>query len=152
MFTGSTTSAMPDKEPAPEVTDKTILDKAGECLWWVINYFQHEHHKMENRRHPPDRGPDPDFNSGLQDLENLRKVIKEELRGHESHVNWGIQGPSEPEDTKRNGVVDVLLKTIASITVLAIVAAVSFLYGRVWDHETRISHLEGREAPSARSP
>src|ERR1700675_4111400 len=100
MFTGSTTSGLGTKEPEPEVTEKTVLDKAGECLWWVINYFQHEHHKMKNRRHPPDRGPDPDFNSGLQDLENLRKVIKEELRGHESHVNWGIQGPSEPEDTK----------------------------------------------------
>lgn len=70
MFTtGSATSADTDKEPRPEVTEKSILDKAGECLWWVINYFQSEHHKAEARRFDPGPQHEPDFGERLRRIE-----------------------------------------------------------------------------------
>jgi hypothetical protein len=64
----------------PEVTQETILDKAGECLWWVINYFQHEHHEMEARRYQDGSG-DADYTRRLRKLEGQIAEIDREQHG-----------------------------------------------------------------------
>lgn len=121
----------------------------GASIWFRIHGLLDRFQQMFNRRHSGHRGPDPDYNAGLDDLENIRKVIREELREREPTVNWGNQGsPPEPRRHHRSIIWDVVIKLV----LWGLTAAVGFAYGRLWDHEHRISVLEGREAPSVRSP
>jgi hypothetical protein len=99
LFTGSTTAAESDTGPAPQGTEKSILDKAGECLWWVTSYFQRDHRERENRRFDPGPTYQPDYEDRLRRLEgNIRDTEPSFRMGdyHEGGGNkwekWGMPG------------------------------------------------------------
>lgn len=96
MFTtGSATSSTATQDQGPEVTEKSILDKAGECLWWVINYFQSEHHRAESRRYRDPREQDPDYGRRLRELEGQIAEIDREQHGFRMNGNYNEGGGKE---------------------------------------------------------
>ena len=70
MSTGSITTEEADLQrgKTPEIEGATI--------WFRIHGLLERMQQMLTRRHSGDRGPDPDYASGLQDLENLEKLIR----------------------------------------------------------------------------
>jgi|SRR5271154_1663608 len=128
------------REPEPPEAVQGTLRR------WVRSAIE----AMETKRHPPARGPDPDYDSGLRDLEDIRKIIKEELSGHTSHVYYGNHHEPPRRDPEKE-TRKVAWEVFGKIVLWAITAAVAFAYGRLWDHEHRISVIEG-EIPHVRSP
>ena len=48
----------------------------GVTIWFRIHGLLERMQQMLTRRHSSDRGPDPDYAAGLEDLENLEKLIR----------------------------------------------------------------------------
>lgn len=86
---GGAASATEPEEPRPEVTEKSILDRAAECLWWVTNYFQRDHHEMEARRYRDPREMDPDYEARLRRLEGGIRDNEPNLRMGDYHEGGG---------------------------------------------------------------
>jgi hypothetical protein len=134
MFTGSTSTL-----PAEPEAEKTLLQKSAEMLWRAANLF--ERHQNESRRHGPlDPGHqhEPDFGQRIRETEG-------------DYTNWGNDNRMPPE-TLESKLIAVLIKAVVSLFMLGLTGWVGFVSGRVWDHEHRISVLEGKEVPNARSP
>lgn len=148
MFTGSTTSGPIPQEERPEVTKvgvaKLLFVFTGLYERWR-NEMQEAYEKLsallETRRHRPlDPGPqhEPDFEERIREAEG-------------SYTNWGNDNRGLPPKGRR----DQLAETISSIIQKLLILAIGFVFGALWNHETRISHLEGerrQETSSARGP
>jgi hypothetical protein len=101
---------------------------------------------VESRSHKPfDSGPqhEPDFEKRLHELEGRIEESEREPRRTVYYGNHHAPPEKDPERHQRRVVWDLLFK----IAFWVITAAVGFAYGRLWDHEHRISVIEGREVP-----
>jgi hypothetical protein len=119
-------------EPRPEPTDRTLL---GKILFKLDGI-------MESRsRKDGTRGPDPDCPPPPLTEADIISLIREHGGGH---VSWGNQYPP-PHKDKRDPMVMAIGEAIRALMILALGGVFGFIFGRLWDHETRISHIEGRE-------
>lgn len=134
MFTtGSTASDTVPEEARPEVTEKTILDKAGECLWWVINYFQHEHHQMEARRYRDPRDMDPNYGHNLRELEGGIEESEPPLR-----IGRYQEGGEGDKDTSWQ-------KWILGIVSLSLVGMLSWALGKLDTLNQEVATLQATQ-------
>lgn len=68
---GSQTSESQTPDPAPDVTEKTVVQRAAELLWKTANLF--ERHQNEARRHP-NGYHEPDYERILREREGQVEV------------------------------------------------------------------------------
>lgn len=134
-----------------EKEDKTLAEKLAHALWLITGRAERERNEMEARK-PLDPGPreEPDFAQKLRELEGRLDEYENEPKTRNIYYGHHTPPPQEPlsEKHQRRIVSDLFFKIVFWI----ITAAVGFAYGRLWDHEHRISVIEGREVPHVGSP
>ena len=138
----ATSGVLSEEQPRPEA------DSHAQWLFAFTNLFQNWRFGMESRRHGPfDPGPpeQPNYEQRLRQLEGFRDDLEREPR----QVNWGNQG-TPPQKTRR----DELIEAVSHIVQKLVILAIGFLFGAVWNHEHRISYLEGGklQVPHVGSP
>lgn len=133
-----------EKQPEPEKTSiaKLLFSFSGLYERWRNEYEARSHKDGK-------RGPDPDYAPTPLTEEDITRLIRtiaveQGLGG----VNFGNHGEPRPKHNHRSQASEILLR----IGIGILTGMVGFAYGRLWDHEHRISVLEGREVPSVRSP
>jgi len=122
-------------EKAPEA-DKTTVAK---LLFGFTGLYERWRNELEARRHPSGRF-ESDLEERLRRLEGWRADV-------ERSVSYGNNNP-QPARHRHAQVWEIAVR----IGVWVLTAAVGFAFGRLWDHEHRISVLEGREVPHVGSP
>lgn len=75
-----------------------------------------------NRRHTSDRGPDPDYSEPLEQLEDIRAAIREELSGYEPNIRIERYHESGGGDGDR--VPKWLMPGLVTLTVAGIIGQV----------------------------
>jgi hypothetical protein len=140
LFTaGVSTSGEAGKESPPEVTDKITLAKLLHGLASVYEKLLNLVVGLEARRYrdsSDDRGP-PDFAPPPLTEADIVRLIREHGGGH---VNWGNHTPLPPHKSRP----DIIKEQVTQIIQKLLILAIGFVCGTLWNHETRISHLEGK--------
>ena|ERR1700691_3108493 len=139
MFTtGSATSDTGTKDPGSEVTEKSILDKAAEILWWTSSLFQRHQNELEARRYQDGSG-DPDYNKRLRELEGQ---IAEIAQDHEPGFRMGNyhEGGGKWDKWAMPGLVTLAVSGIIGNVVQSMTVAA--LRQEVTDLKLQVDHIE----------
>lgn len=120
----------------------------GATIWFRIHGLLERMQQMMNRRHSSDRGPDPDYASGLQDLENLEKLIRLARDTDIRIINSKGNGGNNSWPNKLVLGVCVILAAsgiIGAIATYAQVAAVTTeIHSYIISNNQRLDSDEGR--------
>jgi hypothetical protein len=141
---GSATPEDVAAEPRPGVTEKSILDKAAECLWWVTSYFQRDHNEMEARRYSDGRG-DPDYERRLRELEGRIGESEPRFNMGDYHESGG----SKWDKWAMPGLVTLAVSGIIGNVVQAM--QVAALRQEVTDLKGQVDKIEKLVEPRYRS-
>jgi hypothetical protein len=135
---GSATEGTLPPEPRPEVTEKTILDKAAECLWWTLSYFQADQAQMEARRYQDGTG-DPDYGRRLRELEGqIAEIDREQSSFKMGDYHEG--GGNRWDKWAMPGLVTLAVSGIIGNVVQSM--TVSALRQEVADLQKEVDHIE----------
>jgi len=109
----------------------------GATIWFRIHGLLERMQQMLTRRHSGDRGPDPDYASGLQDLENLEKLIRLARETPDIRINnsKGNGGNSSWQNKVLVGVAITVIAT-AILEAIATYALVGSLRTKIEDYIT----------------
>jgi hypothetical protein len=125
------------KEPRPEVTEKSFLQKAYEVLWHISSVRERaENERLEARRYRDPRERDPDYNRHLRELEG-------DIRDHEPPFRMGDYhegGGSRWDKWAMPGLVTLAVTGIIGNVVQSM--TVSALRQEVADLQKEVDHIE----------
>ena len=130
-------------------TEKTA-EVEGATIWFRIHGLLERMQQVLTKRHEGERGPDPDYASGVTDLEDLERLIRQLARDNEAGVHI-VNHPKPPRNEWSNKLIlGVAITVIATAIIGAIVtyATVSSLETRIADYissnDRRVDVIERR--------
>ena len=113
---GSVEGELPTQQPNGDENSKLIFRIDG-LLHRALDKWADKIHILSSRRHPPDRGPDPDYAKPLDQLENIRTIIREEIGDRDS----GIQITNHPRPPKNESWQNKILVGVAVTVISAVI-------------------------------
>jgi hypothetical protein len=132
-----------------DLSTEESVQREGATIWFRIHGLLERMHQMLTRRHSSDRGPDPDYAAGLQDLESLEKLIRIARESRDVHVNnsKGNGGNHSWPNKLVLGVCVILAASgiIGAIVTYAQVASVTTeIHSYIISNNQRLDSDEGR--------